>query len=394
MFKSLLEKKLELLGGIKLLGVRDLTQEYNLLDTIFLYNKLPPKKSMSNQEYEDYLKSNEYKDRNEQLDHFKQFLMSSSKHLKDGEEQTFSLRNGEYLYFINNQYITTLNEAGIAIFSSSFEPLFYFSIQNINNNNIADGFHFGNYSYLGDYSFTFKKPIGNDSPFFQFNGKDISFILDEKYLNIYFKASIKKISMKDDNYVAHFSENLYSNITLNKNFDIVDVSISKALKNKLNIDLKINAVQTYAEISQKIHSHIKDDLELYTLINDKKIKLKGSQEQFDQDMLIFKESIKYIKNIESFYQDNVNFFNKAGALYLDIKDYIISNDKDSQTAIRVLNNINILEKYKKDNKNFINNEIFSDIIKTIEFSNKFIKFTNEIDLTKKRVKKTKQQTIK
>lgn len=388
MFKSLFEKKLELLENLKSLGVVDLTEQYNLLGAIFLYNNLPPKRSMSNQEYENYLKSKEYKDRNEQMDNFKQFLMSSSKNLEEGEEKTFSLQHGEYLYFINNQYITSLHEGGMAVFSNNLDPLFYFSPKTIYSNDITDGFDFGN------KSFTFKKPTGDDLPFFQFFGNNISFLLEKKALRILFGASIKKISMSNNNYVAHFSDNLYSNITLNKNFDIVDVSTSKTLKNKLNVDLKISNVQTYTEISQKINSHIKDDLEVYTLINDKKLKIKGSQEQFDQDMLLFKESIRHINHIESLYKDNIKLLNKVGNFYLDIKDYIMSNDRDSTPTIRVLNNINILEKYKKNDKNFINSEIFSEIEKTIDFSNKFIKFTHEMDITKKRVKKVNQQTIK
>lgn len=384
MFKSLFEKKLELLENLKSLGVVDLTGQYPLLESILLYNNLPPKKSMSNHEYEEYLKSPEYSNRNEQLANFKEFIMNCSKDLKDGEEKTFSLQHGEYLYFINNQYIISFHEGGMAVFSNNLEPLFYFSPMAMYSNSITDGFTFGN-KFL-----TFKKPIGNDLPIFQFFGKNEElFLSEQKCLRLLFSASINKISMKDNNFLAHFSNNLYSKITLNKDLGIVDVSISKELKTKLKVDLKINNVQTYTEISQKINTHIKDDLEVYTLINDKKLKMKGSQEQFDQDMLLFKESIRHINNIESLYEDNIKLLNKVGDFYLDIKDYIMSNNRDSQPTIRVLNNINILEKYKKGNKNFINNEIFSDIKEAIDFGNKIIKFTYDMDLTKKTVKKIK-----
>lgn len=368
------EKKLDILEK---LGVVDLTQQYDILGPIFPYTNYPTKESMNVKEYQDYLKSKEFKERNKQKNKFKKFIMSYSKKLNEDEEKTFSLQHGECLYLVNNQYIVMLHDGNMSVYSNAFEHLFSFS---------ANG------EFLSSSSFFFQKTRVNDVPIFEFFGNMIldngfKIILEKDCIKIIFTSSIKKISMKDNNYIVSFSDNLYSDITFNKSLDIVDVSISELLKKELNVDLKINNVQTYSDISQKINSHIKDDLEVYTLINDKKLIYQGSQEQFDQDMLLFKESIKYINSIESLYEDIFSLITIVSDFYSDVKNYIPSDDKNNQTAIHILNNINILEKYKKEDKNFINTKIFSEIKKTVDLSNKIVKFTYDLYLNIKPVKK-------
>lgn len=377
MFKMSSEKRLKLFQELKNHGVVDLTKDYDHLKDINLADKDAAQMIMFGPAHEEYINSKEYEIKTEQKNRFKIFATEKSKELKDGEEKVFSLSDGKYLYFINNKYIVSIQDHGdFSIFTNNFEPLFYFYPRFVHSKNYSAGFSFGS------DNFEFEQPIGNQSPSFKLLGNRTTLGIEKNSIQTIFgvKSSLKKISIKKDQYTATFAHNLYSTITLNKNLDIVNVSISKALKKHLNCDLEINNINSFSEISQIVNHKLKESLEIYTLLNDKQVKLKGSQEQFDQDMLLFKESIKYLNEIKPLYNQYSETLKKMGSFYLNI---------ESESQILIINNINILKNYKQDGKNFINNEIFDDLKKIDAFSNKVMKFTNDLDLNIKSVKKNK-----
>lgn len=376
------DRKAKLLQDLKNHGVVDLTKDYDHLEDINLADKDSAQMIMFGPAHENYINSKAYEIKTEQKNKFKIFATEISKQLTEGEEKVFSLSNGQYLYFINKQYIISIqNNEGFCVFTNNFEPLFYFNPRFVQTNNYSNGFSFGS------DDFEFEQPIGNRLPTFKLLGKRTTFVIEKNSIQTLFgvKSSLKKLSIKNNQYTATFANNLYSTITLNKDLDIFNVSISKALKKNLNCGLEINNINGFSEIHQKVNEKLKESLEVYTLLNDKEIKLKGSQEQFDQDMLLFKESIKHINEIKPLYNKYIEILKKIGSFYLNI---------EGQSEVRILDNIDILENYKKDGKNFINNEIFDELKKIDAFSNKVMKFTYNLDLNIKSVKKNKIATPK
>lgn len=383
-------RKIELINQLKNFGVIDLTKEYDCLQDINLADKDSAQMIMLSEEHEKYINSELFQKKDSQKKQFKSFAINESRKLNNNEEKIFSLDNGQYLYFINKKYIISMNTMGdMFIFSNKFEALF-----GIHSGSLLS--RYSTFSFSSDH-FHFEK-VPKDEPFsligskFSLYGSNSNYIFNIKEKNIDIllgiKSSIKKISMKKGQYIAEFSNNLYSTISMSKDSDLLDVSIAKSLKKKLNCDITLNNVKTYSEISGLISSKIKDNLEIYSLIHEKKINIKGSQEQFDQDILIFKEAIKHIDDIKTLYNTNFNLFKTTSLFYLNIKNYITSNIQE-KNIINLLNNLNILNHYKKDNNNFINNDIFEKMEELNALSQKIMKFTYDIDLNKKEVKKVK-----
>lgn len=281
----------------------------------------------------------------------------------------FSFSDNDSLLISNKKYHFILNGNNISLFDSEFN-IIYKSFQCDHFNRRSDLFLSIN-SYIG---FCNVQYLSNNEINFYMSGK----------------SKIKKIIKEDKNIKVFFENSFYNAIRYDENFNMLNVEVNSATKRKLNLpnnQFKTENIETFFK-------EMKHYLDIYFLSNDKEIKTLSYQnlyfEQFSlikkilnnphyepHSNFVFNSISDYINEfykIEN-YQTELEFFRKkfndTNLIEILEKHYalnskiILKNFKDLLFLSKIkenpdflfneelINNFKYLNKYNKDNIDFL-----------------------------------------
>lgn len=341
--------------------------------------------------------------------------------LTEGEKAVQKILYEESLTLKSGQVsIYNCNERELIFVSSDFivcQHLGTFEVMDIFCNTLYSfGGHFfssDEYFYLKNRHFSFELDSKN-KPIYSFSFSDhtvfpyknISFTL--KNNNTFGISSdalnLTSIKFEEDKILTTFKSSAYSSIVFDYDFNIKEVDLNKSIKQKLGLEKnkKYYDLKSYSELIEKIRESLKEEFDFYSLINDSKFKLKGSEAKFERDFLYIKELTAkrfqmtgLVEENHSKLMDFYNFFKKN--LYLKTLDCSVPTSEDGRIELikdTVLSKYKIEKKYldnillllilnQKNNNNFMTTEIlenYKDFSKgsseIMDFNKKLISLKN------------------
>lgn len=301
--------------------------------------------------------------------------------LKDGEEKIFlhetKLPHSDYsLFIVSKNYIVGVTDRFFTVMDTHSNFLFIIRPYNMSNNNF-------------DFCF-FKNPKRQPELTMTSNKFSLK-IKKDNVFRIKSSLSLTGLSFNENSIEALFSSDFpCSKMKLDYQYNILEAELNKKLKKTLGINKKLQYenVKNYSDLINKINLSIEDSLDLYTLINDEKFKLKTSESKFHRD-------IEYIKSIVSikekiletkdyyekplsacyyFYNDlfkhfNIDFTNTDYISENKLQNTIFINYKESETSKRELKKYKFLSLLELKNSNIINEKLL-DTVREITLKSK------------------------
>lgn len=315
-------------------------------------------------------------------------LYDASLLLKDEEQKFFlhetKLPNSDYTLFIvsKNYIIKTTGR--------------YFSVMDTHSNFlfIIMPYHFeGNH-----FKFVFFKNPQRKPDFTMISNKFSLKIKNNNKFRIKSSLCLTGLLFKPDYIEALFSSKFpCSSIKLDYQYNILEAQLNNQLKNTLNINInkkiQYDNIKNYSDLINKINLSIEENLDIYTLINDEKFKLKISESKFHRDLEYIK-SITLKKEemlkIRDLHEEDIivcyNFYNKLFNIFnIDFSqvDYVINNKlqntvftnyKESDFSKIEFKKYKLLALLEVNKNGIIDEKILNTIMEISEKSKKIVDF--------------------
>lgn len=197
--------------------------------------------------------------------------------------------------------------------------------------------------------------------------------------------SLTSVRFEENEITATFKGTFYSRLILDYNFNLKFLELNKSLKTEFGINnvLNFDNVKNHSDLIKSFETTFKDQIEIFTLINDSKLKIKGSEQKFNRDLAYIKaltERKDSIFNIFSSEHTDLKEFYTYYKNYSGIIREYLSEHNTNEDKINYLNNHPIFSKYEKifgidKNKNLIRtryHNILEFLYQNKESNNKFI----------------------
>lgn len=196
---------------------------------------------------------------------------------------------------------------------------------------------------------------------------------------------LTSVKFEENEIIATFKGTFYSRLILDYNFNLKFLDLNKSLKTEFGINniLNFENVKNHSDLIKSFENKFKDQIEIFTLINDSKLKIKGSEQKFDRDLAYIKaitERKDIIFDIFSSEKTDLNDFYQYYKLYSEIIREYLSNQKTPEDKLNYLNEHPIFSKYEKiigiDKNNHLIRTRYHNILEFLyqnkENNNKFI----------------------
>lgn len=286
-------------------------------------------------------------------------LIEESAKLK-GNEVRYYISHDNELIFVSSDFIVCKRWNFFEVMDNLCNQLYFFGTNGnctdfyINNSNVKFQLDSKNKAV---FSFLFSETINSQE-------RKISFSLKDKNSFSIYSDSIGLSSIKftPDTIKAKFKGSSYSSMVLDYNFNIKEVELSRSVKAIMDLDksIKYHDIKNYTELMTKIKESLKDNLDLYSLINDVKFKFKGSEQKFERDISYIKELTakrfemsQIVEKNDSTLKDFFNYYNQHS--YLITLDF--SGLERQEIRKDIINN-SILSKYTDHKDKYSNNLLF------------------------------------
>lgn len=315
-------------------------------------------------------------------------LYDASLSLKDRTQKFFlhetKLPDSDYTLFIvsKNYIIKTTGR--------------YFSVMDIHSNFL---FIIRPYDFENDYfKFDFFKNIKRKPDFTMISNKFSLKIKNNNKFRIKSSLCLTGLLFKPDYIEALFSSKFpCSSIKLDYQYNILEAQLNNQLKNTLNINInkkiQYDNIKNYSDLINKINLSIEENLDIYTLINDEKFKLRISESKFHRDLEYIK-SITLKKEemlkIRDLHEEDIivcyNFYNKLFNIFnIDFSqvDYVINNKlqntvftnyKESDFSKIEFKKYKLLALLEVNKNGIIDEKILNTIMEISEKSKKIVDF--------------------
>lgn len=330
-------------------------------------------------------------------------LYDESLTLESGQVSIYNCNERE-LIFVSSDFIVCQNYGVFEVMDVFCNTLYSFGC---NPSGISDQF------YLRNRHFSFELDLKNKPVYSfifydhtDFPYKNVTFTLKNKNkINISSDSlNLTSLTFEKDNILATFKSSAYSSIVFDYEFNIKEVELNKSIKQHLGLEKnkKYYDLKNYSELIEKIKESLTEEFDLYSLINDSKFKLKGSEKKFERDFLYVKELTTKRFQMNKIVDENhlkimefYDFYKKN--LYLKTLDCSVPNSEDGRTDLikdTVLSKYKIEKKYfdnillllilnEKNNGNFMNSKILESYkdfsngsSEIMEFNKKLISLKN------------------
>lgn len=313
-------------------------------------------------------------------------------------DASLSLKNGAQKFFLHE---TKLPNPDYTLFIVSKNYIIkttgrFFSVMDIHSNYlfIMMPYHFEN----DHFKFNFFKNTKRKPDFTMVSNNFALKIKNSNMFRIKSSLCLTGLLFKPDYIQALFSSEFpCSIIKLDYQYNILEAQLNNKLKKTLNINInkkiQYNNIKNYSDLISQINLSLEEELDLYTLINDEKFKLKVSEAKFYRDLEYIKtinSKKEEILKIKDYYEDDIisyyNFYNNLFKIFnIDFCDvnYIVNNKLQSTALSHYKESIFSkieLKKYKllallELNKNHIIDEkILNTIMEISEKSKKIVDF--------------------
>lgn len=196
---------------------------------------------------------------------------------------------------------------------------------------------------------------------------------------------LTSVKFEENEIIATFKGTFYSSLILDYNFNLKFLDLNKSLKTEFGINniLNFDNVKNHSDLIKSFENKFKDQIEIFTLINDSKLKIKGSEQKFDRDLAYIKaiaERKDVIFDIFSSEKTDLNDFYQYYKSYSEIIREYLSNQKTPEDKLNYLNEHPIFSKYEKiigidENKHLIRtryHNILEFLYQNKKSNNKFI----------------------
>lgn len=334
-------------------------------------------------------------------------LIDESAKLK-GNEVKYYISHDNELIFVSSDFIVCKRWNFFEVMDNLCNQLYFFGTSGhckdfyINDSNLKFQLDSKNKAV---FSFLFSETINSQQ-------RNISFSLkDKNSVSIYSDAiGLSSIKFTPDTIKAKFKGSSYSSMVLDYNFNIKEVELSRSVKTPMELDksIKYHDIKNYTELMMKIKESLKDNLDLYSIINDAKFKFKGSEQKFERDISYIKEITakrfemsQIVEKNDSILKDFINYYNQhsyfatldfSGLERQEIRKEIINNSilsKYTDHKDKYSNNLLLLILNEKNDNGFMNSDLLN---RYKDISNKVLdlmRFNKEIiSLKKINTKKT------
>lgn len=338
-------------------------------------------------------------------------LYDESLTLESGQVSIYNCNEREIL-FVSSDFIVCQNYGVFEVMDVFCNTLYSFGC---NPSGTSDQF------YLRNRHFSFELDLKN-KPIYSFIFYDHT---DFPYKNVTFSLknnnkfnvssdslNLTSITFEEDKILTTFKSSAYSSIVFDYDFNIKEVELNKSIKQHLGLEKnkKYYDLKNYSELIEKIKESLKEEFDFYSLINDSKFKLKGSEQKFERDFLYVKELTakrfqmnNLVEQNHSKLMDFYNFYKKN--LYLKTLDCSVPNSEDGRIELikdTVLSKYKIEKKYldnillllilnQKNNNNFMNNEILESYKDFSNESSEIMVFNKKLISLKNLNKKSDKQ---
>lgn len=308
---------------------------------------------------------------------FQRILTTEASRLEEGQISIYNCNERETI-FVSSNFIVCQQYNVFEVMDVFCNSIYSFG---------GNFFSSDEYFYLRNRHFSFEldsknKPtysfLFSDHTIFPY--KNISFTL--KNNNTFGISSdalnLTSIKFEEDKILTTFKSSAYSSIVFDYDFNIKEVELNKSIKQKLGLEKnkKYYDLKSYSELIEKIKESLREEFDFYSLINDSKFKLKGSEPKFERDLLYIKELTKkrlqmtdLVEKENSKFIDFYNFYKKN--LYLKTLDTSVPNSEDGRAELikdTLLSKYKIEKKYldnsllllilnEKNNNNFMDSKI-------------------------------------
>lgn len=249
-----------------------------------------------------------YEDLNYFEEEMHKYIKKIFKQIKPHEEKTILSTENKSTYFLNTDYMLTLNRRKLVLTDKSniyLGSLFFNPEKDIFEIS-SENFSCSLFKNKSEITYHLK------------NGDIYSSIKAKKNtLTIKsFQTDITSIQFNQKSILVSFKDTFYSSILFDNDFNIKVINFSDDLKEKLSIekDSKFKDVSYSSGLLENVKNILKSNLELYGLVYDSHYVFEGSD-------TIFEKELKYIKKIVSKKTDILGFYTKHEDGINQIKDY-------------------------------------------------------------------------
>lgn len=191
------------------------------------------------------------------------------------------------------------------------------------------------FEYLYNIAYEDNKPFINSSNFFYYEASNRIGFREHNFDLIYLKEkntiriekpsiNLTSIQFEEQNsIVCKFKKSDFSRLVLDENLNIKEIELSSTFKKELNLSGKVvlSDISAYSlhDIHSVINEKLQHEVELYNLLNDKKIAFKNRASFFERDLLYLKEVLQNKETI-------INNFEESTVVYKKILNYFSEYD--------------------------------------------------------------------
>lgn len=294
-------------------------------------------------------------------------------------EKVFINLNDDNLYFINKELMLVLNGPSFRIIDNYGYLLGSFSC-NFEANHFQ--MHGNNFMYTLSYGNTRKNEIlynfTNDEEELYITIKKNKFIIDSS------NSNITSIEFKKDSYFIEFNKEVFKNkifssILFDKDFNIKEMELSKNIIEdlKLNKKYKIINFKYQKSLINSLEFHLKDQLDLYKLVYDKKYMLIDPECSISNEINKIKSIIKNKNEFSDLYKNNKKNIDLIKDYYKEFmiknsrlrhllneleKSLILKSSKKITHDIQILNELGINSEIIKEDIIFDEDNLFNILI--------------------------------
>lgn len=328
-----------------------------------------------------------YENASPALKYLVDFLRNTSKSLKDNEEKMFITEKNKILYIISNSHILVLMNTHIQVLDNQCNSLFTFESEYPSNR-----FSLNNRNFY--YSLPESKTVKTHKHLcFSNDGRNVQFLLTNNKITVSASGlNLTSLQFNEKNVFATFSGLPYASLKLDYDFNVKEIDLNKKIKDHLEINKSIICknpkTNTQRDIFNEIKESLNNTLEFYSLVEDYKIPLSGSDKKSDRDFSYIKEITSKKDKFLNVFEDNQDSLNTIKNFY---KDFTLTHEKYNTNPKYFklgLNADEILKKYELEafTKNrqlyvlsfiLLKNELKAPLINK-DILNSYEKMNNEI----------------